>query len=190
MPAEIRLEPLGCDNVIIAACADGTIVGVKGPRPEDDVWRFKMDGTPGSMTLAEGTLYASGSDQTLYALDPKKGTKVWRRVLPSLATGRIVRVGGIVCVALREGKVHFLDAATGDSLWTYEAQGPIQSGVSASGSLVFFGSDDQSVYAFDLSYRALAWKLKIKGKVRLAPVAGKGSAYIGNDEGIWAVELN
>jgi len=190
MPAEVRLEPLPSEQGIIAACTDGTIMEVRGQKPEDEVWRFKMDGAPGSMILAEGTLYISGSDQTLYAIDPKKGTKLWRRVMPSLVTGRIARSGATVCAAVRDGKVHFLDAATGDSLWTYEAQGPIQGGVSVMGSLVLFGSDDQSVYAFDLSFRALAWKLKVKGKVRLAPAAGKGAAFIGNDEGIYAVELN
>jgi len=190
MPAEVRIEPLATEQGMIAACIDGTIVEVRGQKPEDEVWRFKMDGAPGAMVLAEGTLYCSGSDQTLYAIDPKKGTRLWRRVMPSLITGRIARSGPTVCVAVRDGKVHFLDFATGDSLWTYEAQGPIQGGVSVVGSLVLFGSDDQSVYAFDLSFRALAWKLKVKGKVRLAPVAGKGAAFIGNDEGIYAVELN
>jgi outer membrane protein assembly factor BamB len=190
MPAEVRVEPLPSEQGLIAACMDGTILEVRGAKPEEEVWRFKMDGTPGAMILAEGTLYVSGSDQTLYAIDPKKGTKLWRRVMPALIMGRIARSGPTVCVAVRDGKVHFLDAATGDSLWTYEAQGPIQGGVSVVGSLVLFGSDDQSVYAFDLAFRALAWKLKVKGKVRLAPAAGKGAAYIGNDEGIYAVELN
>jgi outer membrane protein assembly factor BamB len=175
---------------MIAACTDGTIVAFRGAKPEEELWRFKMDGTPGAMILAEGTLYVSGSDQTLYAIDPKKGTKLWRRVMPALIMGRIARSGPTVCVAVRDGKVHFLDAATGDSLWTYETQGPIQGGVSVIGSLVLFGSDDQSVFAFDLAFRALAWKLKVKGKVRLAPAGGKGVAYIGNDEGIYAVELN
>ena len=95
-----------------------------------------------------------------------------------------------MCVAGREGRVSFLDAASGESLWTFVAQGPIQGGVTAAGSLVLFGSDDQSVYAFDLALRALAWRLKVKGKVRMAPVAGKGAAYFGNDEGVYSVELN
>jgi outer membrane protein assembly factor BamB len=75
-------------------------------------------------------------------------------------------------------------------MWTYDAQGPIQGGVAAAGSLVLFGSDDQSVYAYDVGLRTLAWKLKVKGKVRMAPVAGKGAAYFGNDEGVYSVELN
>jgi outer membrane protein assembly factor BamB len=190
VPAEVRMEPVAVDNLVVVACTDGTLLALKGPKPEDEVWRFRMDGTPGSMVLAEGCLYVSGSDQTVYALDSQKGTKLWSRVLPSLVTGRMARVGGTVCAAVREGKVHFLDAATGASLWTYEAQGPIQGGVAVAGSLLLFGSDDQSVYAFDVSLRALAWKLKVKGKVKLAPVAGKGAAYIGNDEGVYAVELN
>ena len=141
MPAEVRIEPLPSEQGIITACTDGTIVEIRGSKPEDELWRFKMDGAPGAMILAEGTLYVSGSDQTLYAIDPKKGTKLWRRVMPALVTGRIARSGATLCVAVRDGKVHFLDAATGDSLWTYEAQGPIQGGVSVMGSLVLFGSD-------------------------------------------------
>ena len=61
---------------------------------------------------------------------------------------------------------------------------------SIAGPLVLFGSDDQYVYAFDLSLRSLAWKLKVKGKVKLAPAVGKGMAFIANDEGVYAVELN
>ncbi|MBI3854694.1 MAG: PQQ-binding-like beta-propeller repeat protein [Planctomycetes bacterium] len=190
MPAEVRVEPLAMDALMIVACSDGTLIGLKGARPEDEVWRFRMDGAPGPMTLTDGRLYVSGSDNTLYALDPLKGTKLWSRVLSSMVTGRVACVNGTVCAALREGKVHFLTAATGAPQLTFEASGPIQGGVSVSGTLVLFGSDDQYVYAFDLSLRSLAWRLKVKGRVKLAPAAGNAAAYIGNDEGLYAVELN
>jgi outer membrane protein assembly factor BamB/tetratricopeptide (TPR) repeat protein len=189
LPADVRVEPIALDGMIIVACTDGTIVALKGGRPEEEAWKFRIDGTPGPMTL-EGALYVSGSDNSIFAVDPQKGTKLWSRVLPSLVTGRMVCVSGTVCAATRDGKVHFLNAATGATLWTYEAQSAIQGGVSASGSLVLFGSDDQTVYAFDLSLRSLAWRLKVKGKVKLAPVPGKGAAYIATDEGVTAVELN
>jgi hypothetical protein len=32
--------------------------------------------------------------------------------------------------------------------------------------------------------------MKVKGKVKLAPAIGKGMAFIANDEGVYAVELN
>ncbi|RPH48496.1 MAG: hypothetical protein EHM91_04245 [Planctomycetota bacterium] len=183
------MEPIAVDGMIIVACTDGTIVALRGGRPEDEVWRFRIDGTPGPMTH-EGALFVSGSDNTIFAIDSQKGVKIRSRVLPSIVTGRIACVSGTVCAAVREGKVHFLNAATGATLWTYEAQSVIQGGVSAVGSLVLFGSDDQTVTAFDLSLRSLAWRLKVKGKVKLAPVAGKGAAYLANDEGVTAVELN
>ncbi len=190
IPAESRMEPVAIEGMVVIACTDGTILAVKGPRPEDEVWKFRMDATPGAMSVAEGVIYVSGSDLGVYAIDGKKGTRLWRQKMSSMVTGRIARVNGTVCVAGREGRVSFLDAASGEALWTFDAQGPIQGGVTAAGSLVLFGSDDQSVYAFDLSLRALAWRLKVKGKVRMAPVAGKGAAYFGNDEGVYSVELN
>lgn len=190
VPSEVRMEPIPLDGLIILACTDGTILALRGGRPEEEVWKFRIDGMPGPLTLDGGALYVSGSDNTIFALDPRKGTKLWSRVLPSTVTGRIVAVGGTVCAAVREGKVHFLNAGTGATLWTYETQSAIQGGVSAAGGLVLFGSDDQMVYAFDLSLRSLAWRLKVKGKVRLAPVPGKGAAYLATDEGVTAVELN
>jgi outer membrane protein assembly factor BamB/tetratricopeptide (TPR) repeat protein len=190
LPSETRLEPVAAEGLVIVACVDGTVLGLKGPRPEDEVWKLKMDGTPGSTTVSEGVLYATGSEPAVYAIDPKKGVRLWRQRMSSVITGRVARVGGNVCAAGREGRVSFLDATNGDILWTFEAQGPIQGGVSAAGSLLLFGSDDQSLYAFDLTLRSLAWKMKVKGKVRVAPVPGKGAAYFGNDEAVYAVELN
>jgi outer membrane protein assembly factor BamB/tetratricopeptide (TPR) repeat protein len=190
LPAETRLEPVPAEGLIIVACVDGTILGLKGPRPEDEVWKFRMDGTPGAMTVSDGVLYVSGSDPAVYAIDPKKGARLWRQRMSSLVTGRVARIGTNVCAAGREGRVSFLDAASGELLWTFEAQGPIQGGVSAAGGLLLFGSDDQSLYAFDLSLRSLAWKMKVKGKIRMAPVPGKGAAFFGNDDAVYAVELN
>jgi outer membrane protein assembly factor BamB len=190
LPYETRMEPVTSEGLVIVACADGTILGVKGPTPEDEVWKAKVDNTATSMIMADGVLYVAGSDPAVYAFDPKRGTRLWRTKMTSAVTGRVARVGGAVCAAGREGRVFLLDAMTGENMWTYDAQGPIQGGVAAAGSLVLFGSDDQSVYAYDVGLRTLAWKLKVKGKVRMAPVAGKGAAYFGNDEGVYSVELN
>lgn len=190
LPYETRIEPAAWENLVIAACADGTLIAAKGPTPEDEVWKAKVDNTPTSMIVADGVLYVAGSDPAIYAFDLKRGTRLWRTRMGSQVTGRVARVGSTVCAAGRDGRVVFMDAVTGESLWTFDAQGPIQGGVSAAGSLVLFGSDDQSVYAFDLGLRTLAWKLKVKGKVRMAPAAMKGAAFFGNDEGVYAVELN
>ncbi len=191
VPAEVRVEPLAIDSLVVVACVDGTVLGVRGPRPEDEVWRIKaLDGAPGPMTYAEGILYLAGADLTVVAIDPLKGQRLWRRVLPSNVSGRAVRVGSAVCAAGRDGKVYFLDAANGESLWTYEAQGYIQGGVVAAGNLVLFGSDDQYLYAVDVALKSVAWKLKCRSKVRVAPAVGAGMAFFGTDEGLYAVELN
>lgn len=190
LPSEIREAPVALEGLVIVACADGTIVGLKGPRPEDEVWRIRMDGVPGAMTLAGGVLFVPGTDQSLTAIEPKQGAKLWSRRFGSVVTGRVASQAGTVCAAVRDGVVHFLSAATGATLWSYEAQSAIQGGVSLAGPLVLFGSDDQNVYALDLSLRTLAWRLKVKGKVKLAPVAAGGVAYFVGEEGVYAVELN
>ena len=190
IPSETRIEPVAAEGLVVVACVDGTILGLKGPRPEDEIWKFRMDATPGAMTVTDGVLYLSGSDPAVYAIDVRRGTRLWRQKMTTAVTGRVVRIGGTVCASGREGRVSFMDAASGEVLWTFDATGPIQGGVVAAGSLLLFGSDDQSLYAFDLTLRSLAWRMKIKGKIRVAPVVGRGAAYFGNDEGVYAVELN
>jgi len=190
IPSESRVEPVSVEGLIIIACIDGTILGLKGPRPEDEAWKLRLDGTPGAMTVADGILYVSGSDPAVYAIDPRRGARLWRQRMSSGVTGRIARIGGTICTSGREGRVSFLDAGSGELLWNFDAQGPIQGGVAAAGSLLIFGSDDQSLYAFDLNLRSLAWKMKVKGKIRALPAVGKTAVYFGNDDGVYAVELN
>jgi outer membrane protein assembly factor BamB len=191
LPGEMRVEPLAAPGgAMIVACDDGTVLAIEGSRPEDEVWRFRVDGSVGAMILTEGVLYVTCSDQRLYAVDPAGGRRLWDAHLPSGIVGRPARVGSTLFAACRDGKVHFLDAATGKESGVFAAQGPMNGGLAASGTVVLFGSDDHWFYAFDSAARTLLWKLKSKGKIRTSAAVGSGAAYFGSDDSVYAVELN
>ena len=63
-------------------------------------------------------------------------------------------------------------------------------GIAVSGSTLLFASEDQSVYAFDVVERTLAWRYRAKGRIRTAPVVGGGKAYFVAEESLYAIELN
>ncbi len=190
LPGEMRVEPLWANGALIVACGDGTLVALRGPKPEDEVWRVRLDGSPGALTLHEGLIYVATSDNSISCVDTARGQRLWRRSVGSTVSGRPQRVGGAVCAAGKDGKISFLDAQTGEPLWFYEAGGGVFGGVQVSDSLVLFGCDDQSFYALDTASKRLAWKCRTRGKNRAGSAVAGGRLYFMSEESLYAVDLN
>jgi outer membrane protein assembly factor BamB/tetratricopeptide (TPR) repeat protein len=190
LPAEARVAPVASTGRVVVACEDGTMLALKGTEAAEEAWRWKSDGAFGPMALAGGTIYAGSADQHLYAVGEATGQRMWRRLMPSLVAGRPGRAGGSVYAALRDGKVHFLNAETGVSQGSYEAGAPTLGGVVVSGSTVFFGSDDQSLYAFDASLQSLSWRFRGKGRIRLPAVVNGRQLYFGAEDSLYAIDLD
>jgi outer membrane protein assembly factor BamB len=190
MPGYTSFEPIATEQGVILGGTDGTVVCVRGPGADDEVWKIRTEGAVSSMVLTEGTLYVTGADQSLCAIDPVRGQQTWRRILPAGATGRPLRLEGTVLVGTKDGKVHFRDAATGEPMATYETQGAIVGGLARVGTLALFTSEDSYLYAFDLSARSLAWRYKAEGRIRTPPVVGEGRVYFVAGESLYAIELN
>jgi outer membrane protein assembly factor BamB len=100
--------------------------------PTDARWTTDLGGRVGDLLFHDGTLYAGTDAGTLVALDASDGTIRWRFDAPnpvnSLAsgTGLLVADGTLYAVSGafdglhgQENRVHALDPATGEELWTY-----------------------------------------------------------------------
>ena len=94
----------------------------------------------------------------------------------------------------KDGKLYLLSAASGEMTGTFEAGGPVLSGVSVAGPLFLFGCDDQYLYAYDTSIDPppgrRRWRVKGKGKVRVSAGATAGRVYFGSEDSLYAVELD
>jgi outer membrane protein assembly factor BamB len=189
LPGELRVEPIWSNGALIVACADGTLMALRGPKPEDELWQVRLDGSPGQMTLHEGLIYVATSDHAVTCIDTARGQRIWRRQMPSAISGRPVRIGQQVCVAGKDGRVSFLDARVGEPLWSHEAGSPILGGVRPAGDLVVFGADDMVFYGLDTVSKGLSWKCRTKGKIRSAPLVAGDRAYCMGEESLYAVML-
>jgi outer membrane protein assembly factor BamB/tetratricopeptide (TPR) repeat protein len=190
LPGEMRQEPLWANGAIIVPCQDGSLIALRGPKPADEVWSVRLDGAPGAMTVQNGLLFVPTGDNSLVCVDTSRGQRVWRRNMPTALTGKPCRVGDSLVISGKDGKIHFLDAQTGEPLWFYEAGGPVAGGVVVHENLVLFGSDDTHLYALDVAQKGLAWRCKTKGKIRAGVAVGSGVAYFMSDDSLYAVELN
>jgi outer membrane protein assembly factor BamB len=118
--------------------------------------------------------------------------------------------GGIVYVGSDDGKLHAFDAAgvtncsVGPSracspLWTAATGGAVRSSPAVAGGIVYVGSDDGKLYAFDAAglFNCSAgpprtcmarWVTTLGAVVRSSPVVSNGVVYVGSDDaGLYAL---
>jgi outer membrane protein assembly factor BamB len=140
----------------------------------------------------DGTIYAASDAGVVVAIS-SKGHEKWRAAVGGFVRGGLTvgRAGAIFVGTYGPGpRVVALDAATGAERWSFRVQGtgapefgvhgaPLED---AEGTL-FFGAQDDRVYALDSAGRLL-WTFATRGDVDAPLVIGPGGVlYVGSDDG-------
>lgn len=140
----------------------------------------------------DGTIFAASDAGHVFAFDPR-GNERWRTNVGGFVRGGLTvgRAGIVLAGTYGPGpRIVALDAATGAERWTFRVQGtgapefgihgaPLED---AEGKL-FFGAQDDSVYALD-SAGKLLWTFPTRGDVDAPMVLGpSGVLYVGSDDG-------
>jgi polyvinyl alcohol dehydrogenase (cytochrome) len=99
----------------------------------------------------------------------------------STAYGQPTIVAGRLFIGSGDGRVYALDAATGCTLWTYQADTTVRTAITvASGGdgkfLAYFGDGEANLYAVDAESGMLAWKVKVDPH-RTARITGAPQLY-------------
>ena len=104
--------------------------------------------------------------------------------------GQPTVVGGRVFATSVTGRIYSLDARTGCTYWTYDAQAPARPatvvaevpGLGAGKALAFVGDDSATVYAIDAVSGALVWKRRMDthpaARISGTPVFNGGRLYV------------
>jgi len=90
---------------------------------------------------------------------------------PAVAYGNVY-VGSI------SGLIYCLDAATGNTAWTYTTSGSVYSSPSVASGNVYIGSYDHRVYCLDAATGGLKWSYYTDGIVKSAPAIADGKLYV------------
>lgn len=95
----------------------------------------------------------------------------------------------LVFIGCQTGSLYAFDARTGEKRWTHDSAGPIlTSSPSVAGGLVYYGSNDGTLYAVDMNGKEV-WKQELGGAINSSPWPGDGVIYVGCDDGgIFAIE--
>lgn len=126
----------------------------------------------------DGTLYISGGDGKVHALDPGNGQSVWSS---EAAHGRI-SLGADGSLIVQGSETCSLDPKSGALRWKSPVTGEIAAGV---GSRIFRAGDgERACAAYDRDTGAELWRLSQGGLIRSRPTVGPdGTVYVGDTNG-------
>lgn len=139
------------------------------PQP---VWRTDVGrGVVGAPALTEDVVALSQVDRQAALLDRSTGEVIWRhRVAANLGAGPLVDYDRLyVASQTDEGKVLALSLRNGGQLWS-AALGDVAAPLALRDSTLFAATVDGWVAAFSTSSGARAWRTRLSGAVRAAPV--------------------
>jgi outer membrane protein assembly factor BamB len=112
----------------------------------------------GSLTLANGKLFAGGSDGRVYAFDSKTGAVKWFYDYGAPFNCQPVVSGSRVYVGSEDGNLLALDEGSGKLLWHYRTKGPVRGPAANGNDILYFGSGDGYVYAVNATTSRLIWR--------------------------------
>jgi outer membrane protein assembly factor BamB/subtilisin family serine protease len=115
-------------------------------------WTYAVgDGVTSAPALANGAVYFGGYDANLYALSAASGALQWKFPLGAQvrASAPAVDANGTVYIGCYDHNVYAVSSA-GALVRTYAADDWIRSSPAISGTMMYFGSNDHKVYAFNI----------------------------------------
>ncbi len=126
----------------------------------------------GSLTLANGKLFAGGSDGKIYAFDSKNGEARWSYDYGAPFNSQPVISSSRVYIGSEDGSLLALEESTGKLLWRYRTKGAVQGPVANGNEIVYFGSGDGYVYAVNVTSGRLIWRKRTGAGVQAVVRAG------------------
>jgi outer membrane protein assembly factor BamB len=219
----LRSSPAVAGGVVYVGCADFNLYAFNATNGRL-LWKAptgnKITSTP---TVVNGLVYVGSWDNSVYAFNAATGAKVWSAVTGNMVSASPVVVNGILYVASSDNTMYAYNAASGALVWSAsigvppadsgtngptlsngEVMTPIYSYGSAAvvNNVVYVGSGDESVHAFNAATGAVVWTAPTGNWVNSTPAVTGGVAYVGSWDGnfyafnaatgaqLWATPLN
>lgn len=184
-----------------SATGDGTI----GENPANGIYALELEtgrllwhvpvayGAISSPAVVAGVVYVVDRKATLYAIEAAIGRERWSVSVSGTATSSPAVVQDTVYVTIRGqaqspgGGVFAFSAGTGVPIWRQAVVEP--SSPAVSGGVVYVGTRDGTLTAFDARDGSTRWSIQVDGAVAAPTVVPGGSVYVGTTGGhVYAID--
>jgi outer membrane protein assembly factor BamB len=108
-------------------------------------------------SIVNGVVYIGSDDYNLYALHASNGSEIWHHGFPD-NVGTPLVVNNEVLVGSSDGTVAALRTSDGSKIWSKTVGGLTRPWFSTTQGVLYVGSNDSNLYAFDAGSGAQDWK--------------------------------
>lgn len=145
--------------------------------------------------VADGMLFAVGTDGAVYAFDADTGAPRWnhrieveRNLQDVVFGGGATWFDGRVYATSGAGDVVALDARTGSAVWRVKPAGPLRGSPTVAFNAVYVMTQDNQIHALNIADGSLIWQdAAAAGQAGVfgvaAPAAGQGTVIAGYSSG-------
>lgn len=182
---EIPPETRGCVQALLADMQIGEVLAAVLDDPVNP-----LEPNPEIMKLAAGiqncapeSIGVVGQTDSPYP-GPNNDAILWQKRLFDVDFGEISLLlnaptisEGVVYVGADDTRIHALDAATGDEIWSFETGDIVRSNVVVTDGVVYAGSNDTHLYALDARDGDLIWQRDTGAPVQYPPLVADGMVY-------------
>lgn len=166
----VHSSPAIVDGTLYVGSWDGYLYALNASTGEKK-WSFKTGEDPdihnhvgiqSSPVVADGTVYFGCRDSNLYALDAATGKQRWFYSTKGswVNNSPVVYDGKVYFGWSLPGKWEAVDAKTGERLVTVDGKVPMFSSMAISHGLLYAGTFDGKLTAFDLASRKPVWEFQ------------------------------
>ncbi|NUO78988.1 PQQ-binding-like beta-propeller repeat protein [candidate division KSB1 bacterium] len=155
------------------------------PEQPELLWTFEAKGDiEGSPVIHAGTVYATGLDSQLYALDLHSGKLKWQYAALAETKASPAVSNGVVYFGDESGAFHAVEVATGKRKWLFQTDAGVISSANFYQDRVLFGSYDNHLYCLDV-HGKLQWKLETDGYIHATPTIFGELAVVAGCDGVF-----
>ena len=118
---------------------------------------------------------------------PPPYKEAWRHDFEEMIDCRVqpIVAEGLVLVSTYKGRLHALDAESGQPKWVFQAGGPVFSSPAVEKGRAFLSCQDGMIYAINLSDGKPAWTFPTGEGVWASPTVQDGTVYVGSRDGVF-----
>jgi outer membrane protein assembly factor BamB len=182
----IRSSPLVLgDRILVGAVEEkgaGALVSVD-VRSGKTAWRRSLGPVFSSPALAGALVIVGSDDEALHALDPDKGSVVWKVPLSGRVRATPAVEDDLAVVADFRGRVVAVEPKEGRILWTQELGQPVYSSAALTADLAVVGCHDGHAYGFDRKTGERRFVVTTGGPVISSPLAIGNHFVAGSTDG-------
>ena len=140
----------------------------------------------GTPAVGDELVYIAGYNGKVYAY--ARDTLAYRWVYPregyfAAIAGGIVLAEGRLYFADSDGKIHALDAETGDYIWSFTGvEDKIWATPAYANGVIYIGSFDKKLYALNAADGTVKWTFTTEGTITATPLIVDGTIYVGSHD--------